>query len=192
MGRTTSNSTSPPPSTVAGDLANNPGTPTYAAFANYVTTDAKTNRATNQTGQSATAFMSGAGQVSTTDSRGVTLAYYEDITGHNIASVFWDWFNSPTSGFRPDIGINWVYAAGLPISEPYWIDSTVGGNPKRVLVQLFERRVLTYTDSNNDPVSDRVGQHRPPLPDLARRRRQPGAMPGFTSRNVPLRRRHAE
>jgi DNA-binding beta-propeller fold protein YncE len=136
---------------VAGDLANNPGTPTYAAFANYVTTDATTNRATNQTGQSATAFMSGAGQVSTTDSRGVTLTYYEETTGHNIASVFWDWFNSPSSGFRPEIGINWVYAAGLPISEPYWIDSTVGGNTKRVLVQLFERRVLTYTESNNDP-----------------------------------------
>ncbi len=142
---------SPATQYVAGDLANNPGTPTYAAFANYVTTDAKTNRATNQTGQSATAFMSGAGQVSSTDSRGVTLAHYVDITGHNIASVFWTWFNSPTSGFRPDIGIDWVYTAGLPISEPYWIDSTVGGSPKRVLVQLFERRVLTYTDSNNDP-----------------------------------------
>ena len=136
---------------VAGDLANNPGTPTYAAFANYVTTDAKTNRSTDKTGQAATAFMSGAGQVSTTDSRGVTLAHYQSITGHNIASVFWDWFNSPTSGFRPEIGIDWVYTAGLPISEPYWIDSTVGGNTKRVLVQLFERRVLTYTDSNNDP-----------------------------------------
>jgi hypothetical protein len=136
---------------VAGDLANNPGTPTYAAFANYVTTDAKTNRSTDKTGQSATGFMSGAGQVSTTDSRGVTLAHYQSITGHNIASVFWDWFNNPSSGFRPDLGIDWVYTAGLPISEPYWIDSTVGGNSKRVLVQLFERRILTYTESNNDP-----------------------------------------
>ena len=147
---------------VAGDPENNPGTPSYAAFAPYVTTDGATNRASDQTGQPATAFMSGTGQVSTTDSRGVTLAYYEGSTGHNIASVFWDWFNSPSSGFRPDVGVNWVYAAGLPISEPFWIDATVGGSAKRVLVQLFERRVLTYTESNNDPYRiewGNIGQH---------------------------------
>lgn len=147
---------------VAGDPVNNPGTPSYVAFAPYVTTDGATNRASNQSGQAATAFMSGTGQISTTDSRGVTLAYYEGITGHNIASVFWDWFNSPSSGFRPDVGVNWVYAAGLPISEPYWIDATVGGSAKRVLVQLFERRVLTYTESNNDPYRiewGNIGQH---------------------------------
>jgi hypothetical protein len=55
-----------------------------------------------------------------------------------------------------------VYVAGLPISEPYWIDATVGGQVKRVLVQLFERRVLTYTDSNADPFRiewGNIGQH---------------------------------
>lgn len=147
---------------VAGDPLNNTGTPPYAAFGAYVTTDGATNRASDQTGQPATAFMSGTGQVSTTDSRGVTLAQYENVTGHNIASVFWNWFNSPSSGFRPEVGVNWVYAAGLPISEPFWIDSTVGGNAKRVLVQLFERRVLTYTESNNDPYRiewGNIGQH---------------------------------
>lgn len=136
---------------VAGDLENNPGTPPYAAFAPHVTTDGASNRSTNATGLPATAFMSNTGQVSSTDNRGVTLAYYENTTGHNIASVFWDWFNSPSSGFRPEIGVDWVYAAGLPISEPFWIDATVGQTAKRVLVQLFERRVLTYTESNDDP-----------------------------------------
>jgi sugar lactone lactonase YvrE len=147
---------------VAGDPLNNPGTPSYAAFGPYVTVDAKTNRSTDKTGQAANAFMSGTGQVSTTDSRGVTLAHYQSITGHNIASVFWDWFNSPSSGFRTDIGIDWVYTAGLPISEPYWIDATVGGSTKKVLVQLFERRVMTYTDTNNDPYRiewGNIGQH---------------------------------
>jgi sugar lactone lactonase YvrE len=155
---------------VAGDPLCNPGTPSYAAFGPYVTTDAKTHRANDQTGQAATAYMSGSGQVSSTDSRGVTLAHYEGITGHNIASVFWDWFNNPNSGFRPDVGVNWVYAAGLPISEPYWIDSTVGGNAKRVLVQLFERRVLTYTESNNDPYRiewGNIGMHYQAWSDVA-------------------------
>lgn len=142
---------------VAGDQNNNPGTPRYATFGSYITT-----RASDQTGQAATAFMSGTGQVSATDSRGVSYARYEPVTGHNIASVFWNWFNSPTSGFRPDLGVDWVYVAGLPISEPYWIDATVGGQVKRVLVQLFERRVLTYTDSNSDPYRiewGNIGRH---------------------------------
>ncbi len=147
---------------VAGDPVNNPGTPTYSAFAAYATTDGMTNRDADRTGQSATAFMSGDGLVSAGDSHGVTLSHYEGITGHNIASVFWDWFNSPASGFRPDVGVDWVYAAGLPISEPYWVDATVGGAVKPVLVQLFERRVLTYTESNNDPYRiewGNIGQH---------------------------------
>jgi len=147
---------------VAGDPIGNPGTPSYAAFAPYVTTDGATNRESDHTGQAVTSFLNGAGQLSGTDSRGVSLAHFDDRTGHNIANVFWDWFNNPNSGFRPDVGVDWVYAAGLPISEPYWIDSTVGRSSKRVLVQLFERRVLTYTESNNDPYRiewGNIGQH---------------------------------
>ncbi len=147
---------------VAGDQSNNPGTPRYATFAPFVTAGANPFRATDMTGQTVTAFMSGSGQLTSTESSGVTLARYESATGHNIASVFWDWFNSPSSGFRPDVGVDWVYVAGLPISEPYWIDATVGGITKRVLVQLFERRVLTYTASNSDPFRiewGNIGQH---------------------------------
>ena len=147
---------------VAGDQVNNPGTPRYATFAPYVTAGNNPYRVNDRTGQPVTEFMSGDGQISSTDSRGVTYARYEPATGHNIASVFWEWFNNPNSGFRPEVGVDWVYVAGLPISEPYWIDSTVGGQVKRVLVQLFERRVLTYTESNNDPYRiewGNIGQH---------------------------------
>ncbi len=147
---------------VAGDQSNNPGTPRYATFAPYVTAGANPYRVSDMTGQAVTGFMSGIGQMTSTDSRGITLARYESATGHNIASVFWTWFNSSSSGFRPEVGVDWVYVAGLPISEPYWIDATVGGQVKRVLVQLFERRVLTYTDSNSDPFRiewGNIGQH---------------------------------
>jgi hypothetical protein len=37
---------------------------------------------------------------------------------------------------------------GLAISEPFWSNVKVAGTPKDVLVQAFERRVLTYTPSN--------------------------------------------
>lgn len=38
---------------------------------------------------------------------------------------------------------NPFYATSFPITEPYWTTVRVGGIPKRVLVQVFERRVLT-------------------------------------------------
>jgi hypothetical protein len=133
---------------VAGDPSGNPGTPSYAALAPYVTTDGVSHRATDRAGQPATAFLSGSGALSSTDSRGVTLAHYQGETGHNIASVFWSWANSTGSGLRPDVGVDWVYVLGFPTSEPYWIRSTVGGTERDVLVQVFERRVLTYTPDN--------------------------------------------
>jgi hypothetical protein len=37
---------------------------------------------------------------------------------------------------------------GYPISEPYWARAKVGGVEQDVLVQAFQRRVLTYTPSN--------------------------------------------
>ena len=41
--------------------------------------------------------------------------------------------------------------SGLAIAEPFWANGVlVGGQPKDVLVQAFERRVLTYTPSNPD------------------------------------------
>jgi hypothetical protein len=102
--------------------------------------------------------MSGNGQVSSADSGGVTLAHYRSETGHNFASVFWSWANSTGSGLRPEQGIDWLYVLGFPISEPYWIDATVGGTTQRVLVQLFERRALTYTPANPAQFGN-IGQH---------------------------------
>jgi hypothetical protein len=67
----------------------------------------------------------------------------------------------------------------LPISEAYWTRARVGTIPRDVLVQAFERRVLTYSPDN--PAGSRVemgnvGQHYlawrgsaapPPPPDVA-------------------------
>ncbi|RIK45166.1 MAG: hypothetical protein DCC58_07360 [Chloroflexi bacterium] len=147
---------------VAGDPSNNPGTPSYATLAPYVTTDGVSNRAPDRTGEPATAFLSGTGALSSTDSRGVTLAHYRSETGHNMASVFWNWANSPNSGLRPDVGVDWVYVLGFPISEPFWIRATVGGTERDVLVQVFERRILTYTPDNPAQYQvefGNIGQH---------------------------------
>jgi hypothetical protein len=139
-----------PPSTqlVAGDPADNPGTPSYATFAPYATTDGVSHRAEMGEGAPVGVLMSSDGQLNAAPNYGVSLTQYQEMTGHSFANVFWDWANDPASGFNAEQGVDWLYVLGYPISEPYWIDSTVGGTQRRVLVQLFERRVLTYTPDN--------------------------------------------
>lgn len=70
----------------------------------------------------------------------VLIGTYDDSTGHNIAAPFAAW-----DAAQP-FPATWLL--GHPISEPYWIDTLVLGTSKRVLVQAFERRVLTYTPDN--------------------------------------------
>ncbi len=80
--------------------------------------------------------------------------YYVPETGHNIPGVFWEFLNSSglvyQSGgyvmgrlFEPTF-----FATGLPISEAYWAQVKVGGQTKWVLIQLYERRALTFTPDN--------------------------------------------
>jgi hypothetical protein len=85
----------------------------------------------------------------------VRNAHYEASTGHNIASPFWYFLNQSeligTGQGSLVIGRLFdpvYYATGLPITEPYWARVKVGGVTKEVLVQAFERRILTFTPTN--------------------------------------------
>jgi hypothetical protein len=86
---------------------------------------------------------------------GIVGGYFEPITNHTIAKPFWDFLNDPTQ----KIWVNgqqvtgklfdpYYEAPGLPITEAYWAKVKVGGVVKDVLIQAFERRVLTYTPTN--------------------------------------------
>ncbi len=93
---------------------------------------------------------------------GVTYAYYENILGHNIANVFYDFLAQRgvvigPNGYTTDTVFDWISVVGLPLTEPYWTKATVGGEVKDVLVQAFERRVLTYTPTNADPFKVEMG-----------------------------------
>jgi hypothetical protein len=86
----------------------------------------------------------------------VRYAYYAVETGHNIPDVFLTYMNATgqvqdASG-QPAIErvFDWVYVMGYPITEPFWAKEpvTVAGQPRAVLIQLFERRALTYTPAN--------------------------------------------
>jgi len=66
----------------------------------------------------------------------VLVGKYDVVSGHNIPQVFADYMNKMDS--RSQIG--------MPISEPYWVrDVKVDGVSRQVVIQAFERRILTYT-----------------------------------------------
>ncbi|MDI3339710.1 MAG: CAP domain-containing protein [Sphaerobacter sp.] len=127
---------------VAGDPApQNPDAPTYAALRG-VATVAGDHRAPKRIGAAVRETLHQSGAVGTEPSLAgyTTLAAYDEVTGHNVARVFHDWLAA-----QP-----WqaTYVVGRPITEPYWVRARVQGSPQWVLIQAFERRLLTYTPAN--------------------------------------------
>lgn len=73
---------------------------------------------------------------------------------HRVASVFWEFLNQSGTvwgnGYTQDrLFGDPFYATGYPISEAYWAEVRVANTAKTVLVQAFERRVLTWTPDNS-------------------------------------------
>jgi hypothetical protein len=125
---------------VAGD-AKEQGAPTYVTFhALNAGTDA--GRAPDLTGQHIAVTLDRAGTLGSDAGLGdgVTYAHFVPDSGHNIADAFYTWLQAQG---------DWVGLTGLPISEPYWVHATVSGQSTAILVQLFERRTLTFTPTND-------------------------------------------
>lgn len=79
------------------------------------------------------------------------ISHPEATTHHNVPKAFCD--------FRARVGLASI---GYAISEPFWSSVKVGGQQKDVLIQAYERRVLTYTPSNPDAYKiefGNIGQH---------------------------------
>lgn len=98
----------------------------------------------------------------------VTVGAVDDNTHHSIANVFWDFMNSSGTVWENGKFVNATlfqnpfFATGRPITEPYWVNVKVGGTPRDVLLQCFERRCLTYNPANADGwkvEAGNVGQH---------------------------------
>ncbi len=49
------------------------------------------------------------------------------------------------AAFRARVGVESV---GLAVTEPFWADVKIAGKPQRIMIQAFERRVLTYNPAN--------------------------------------------
>jgi len=131
---------------LAGDpAAQNPGAPTYRTLGAVATTDVDEapRRAEPAIGRAVTATLARDGSVGDDVSLsryGVAVGSYSNELGHNVADVF--------DSYLQSLPLPAVFVMGLPISEPYWTRARVGGVERDVLVQAWERRVLTYTPDN--------------------------------------------
>jgi beta-lactamase superfamily II metal-dependent hydrolase len=131
---------------VAGDPDDRDG-PTYASFSGLLGKPARSiGSIINET-------LARNGDVGGGGPGGVSTAYLVPETSHAVASVFWDFLNSSgtvydSSYVRGRLFDPTFFATGFPITDAYWAQVKVAGQTKWVLIQVFERRVLTYTPDN--------------------------------------------
>ncbi len=139
---------------VTGD-AGDATAPTYASMQHVSNTTLADHPAPRAVGQATTATINAKGDVGTNAAKASvaagTITYYDDVTHHNIPGAFWTFLNSTgpiAGGSSALLSDPWYYATGRPISEAYWTNATIAGQAAEVLVQLYERRALTYIAGN--------------------------------------------
>ena len=112
---------------------------TYATLAEHSSLAEDAEPSDNMVGSEVTAVIDASGAISADGmpGSGVLVSEYSAETGRNVAEPFLNWARSFS---YPDL-----YLLGHPLTDPFWIETKVLGTPKMVLVQAFERRVMTYT-----------------------------------------------
>jgi hypothetical protein len=154
--------------------ADDANAPTYYSFQGVSNTPLGDHPADNKSGQAATATISRGGlvgddQTKTTYPR-VNFVYFDPSTKHNVPQAIWEFLNDSGPVYDSASGKTsngrlsdpWFYATGLPISEPYWARVKVAGQQQDVLIQAFERRVVTYTPNGVPGFKvqmSNIGQH---------------------------------
>jgi len=136
---------------IAGDPDN--AGPTYAALGS--TAAALLGPTPAQTGGGVTTSVATNGTItpgtSGAGSGPTALTAYDSVTRHNVPQAF--------ARYRDTVGLLTI---GYAKSEPFLASVKVAGVQRQVMVQVFERRVLTYTESNPDPFKvemGNIGQH---------------------------------
>ncbi len=165
MGDATFQSQPSPGIPIAGD-PDNPG-PTYAAI--RIRANALFFNSPATPGRLVTASADASGALALGDpapgSGPTSLSAYDSTTQHNVLQAF--------AAYRDRVGLATI---GYATSEPFLTNVKVGGTPRRVVVQVFERRVLTYTAENPPQFQvemGNIGQHYyawrygPPFPAAA-------------------------
>ncbi len=159
---------------VVGDpIQGNPDTVTYASFYalnTYYNTISGfgriLDRQADRTNERVTETIAKGGAVGRNELlgslEGVNYTFYERTLGHNVPKVFYDFLNQSGQIFNGSNLLfgkvfDWTSTMGYPITDAYWTKAAVGGTVRDVLVQLYERRVLTYTPTNANPFKVEMG-----------------------------------
>ncbi len=137
--------------------------PTYASFKNLL------GQVSDNTGDNAITTIrkdgrTGIDATKSSDALG-KYVHFDETTRHNIPAAFWTFLNSKgpvveNGTTKQDVQLSdpWNYASGLPISEPYWAKVKIAGQANTdVLIQAFERRVITYVPSAPEGFKVQVG-----------------------------------
>jgi hypothetical protein len=134
---------------VAGDpRAFNPLTPDYPALAGVASLHGE-HQAPNRAGQPVGDALDVHGIISPAPAQAGQARYATFVpqTGHNIPDVFWRYLQSMPATY----GFDWPFVVGYPIMEGYWTQMRVGGKDYAVLIQAYQRRVLTYVPAFAPP-----------------------------------------
>lgn len=137
---------------VAGD-SNDPASPTYASFNEVLDKNPYSDDET------ISLMIDREGKVTDSSSLatyGITTDEFVPETDQYVAAPFWEFMNSTGTVYEDgslandNLFENPFYATGYPITGAYWTTVSIAGEPRNVLVQVFERRVLTYAPENPD------------------------------------------
>lgn len=143
---------------LASDLDDS-NAPTYLSFQGVSNTPLGDHPSNSSVGRAVTATIARDGTVGDDLSKAIlpkiAVAYFEPTTRHNIPEAIWEFLNAQGPVLDPAtnrtlnarLSEPWFYATGLPISEAYWARVKIAGRLQDVLIQAFERRVVTYTPS---------------------------------------------
>jgi Tol biopolymer transport system component len=142
--------------------------PTYFSFRSVATVAPGLGKVEEiALGKPAVATINRAGDVGVDNSKsnipGVNYAYYEGTTKHNIPAAFWNFLNAVGPVIENGQQVNrplsqpWFYASGLPVSDAFWARVKIAGTYQDVLIQAFERRVLTYNPANQPAFQVEMG-----------------------------------
>jgi len=147
------------------------GDPTDESAPSYAEVAALMNLPARPVGQTVIATVDENGQPGLEDrfaTYGVTGSYFVPETSHTVASVFWDFMNSSgTISVDSQLSVGPLFqdpffGFGFPVTEAYWSTIELDSVPTDILIQVFERRVATYTPDNPDGwkvETGNVGRH---------------------------------
>jgi hypothetical protein len=171
--------------------------PTYLSFQGVSNTQAGDHPANSRVGLPATSTISRSGTIGDDPTKAtypkVNIVYFEPATKHNVPLAIWEFLNQTGPVYNSATGLTttaqlsdpWSYATGLPISEAYWARVKVAGQLQDVLIQAFERRIVTYMPNGVPGFKVQVGnigQHYYDwrYKDAGRPATQPTPQPGTT------------